>query len=181
MLAQRIATCTRCPLHATRTRVVVYRGAPRPRVLFVGEAPGRDEDLAGVPFVGAAGRRLDRAVAGLGLSELDWGVLNLLKCRPPENRFDPEAAVTCRPHLEDQLALLQPWCLVTLGRHPLAAFDPTAPKITEAAGIVRSWNGHPLFPLLHPAAALHAPRLRERWDSDLRKLGEYLASSAQTL
>ena len=177
-LSAEIAACTRCELHRTRRQVVIYRGAPRPRVLFVGEAPGAAEDLAGRPFVGRAGRRLDEAARSIGLADDAWGVLNLVKCRPPGNRFLPSAAEACRPFLLRQLDLLRPSVVVTLGRHALGALDPTAPPVTEAAGILRSWNGRPLFPLLHPAAPLHAPRLRERWARDLVALGSFLAPSA---
>lgn len=180
-LIRQIEGCVRCPLHATRDRVVIYRGAPHPRVLFVGEAPGREEDRIGLPFVGAGGRRLDHGIAELGLGAEEWGVLNLLKCRPPENRFDAGAAATCRPHLDAQIALLEPEIFVTLGRHALQSLDPGAPKITEAAGTIRSCRGRPLVPLLHPAAALHAPQLRARWEDDLRRLGEFLAGPGQTL
>jgi DNA polymerase len=161
---------------------VVYRGGESPWLLFIGEAPGRDEDRLGVPFVGRAGARLDRAIASLGLSPEEFGIVNLLKCRPPENRFDAHAAATCRPHLDRQIDLLQPRRLVTLGAHALKALDPSAPPITQAAGQPRTAVGRPLFPLLHPAAVSHAPRYGERWTEDLGRLHEWLiAPSAQTL
>jgi uracil-DNA glycosylase family 4 len=180
-LSEEIAACRRCDLYKTRRQVVIYRGAPRPKVLFIGEAPGAAEDLAGLPFVGRSGRRLDAAAHEVGLAADAWGVLNLIKCRPPENRFPPASSEACRPFLLRQLDLLDPSVLVTLGRHALAALDPAAPPITQAAGVPRSWNGRPMFPLLHPAAALHAPRLRERWARDLVALGAFLAPLAQNL
>jgi len=173
--------CTACPLCRTRTKVVFFRGSRDPTVLFIGEAPGADEDAAGVPFVGRAGRRLDDAVRTLGLSEADWAVINLLKCRPPGNRYPPDSAEQCRPFLDRQIELLDPEWIVTLGRHALHALDPTAPPITQSAGSPRKAGRRRLFPLLHPAAALHDPRLRARWASDLEHLRGALAGAPETL
>ncbi len=175
-LVDEIGRCTRCALHETRTRVVVYRGVPRPRVLFVGEAPGADEDREGIPFVGRAGRRLDRAIAEVGLTASDFGVLNLIKCRPPQNRFDRLAARTCRPYLDRQLELLRPTWIVPLGAHALAALLPGAARITDAAGTAFVVGGRHYFPLLHPAAVLHRPTLRPRWEGDLQALRARLES-----
>jgi len=181
-LVREVEGCTRCPLSRTRTHTVVYRGGATPSILFIGEAPGRDEDRQGVPFVGRAGTRLDRAIDAVGLRTDEFGIVNLLKCRPPANRFDRRAAATCRPYLDRQIDLLGPERLVTLGSHALHALDPTAPPITVAAGAPRTALGRPLFPLLHPAAVAHAPRYRERWTSDVTRLGEWLSVPlAQTL
>ncbi len=164
-----------CPLGAVRTNAVVYRGGLAPRVVFVGEAPGAEEDHTGRPFVGRSGRELDRAVAALGLADEEFGVLNVLKCRPPANRFDPSAARTCRPYLDRQLDLLRPELVVTLGARALTAIDPSAPPMLRAAGRPRDHGGTPHFPLIHPAAALRSRRLRERWERDVRALGRWLA------
>src|SRR5271170_6089500 len=98
-----IRGCTRCSLHRSRTNSVIYRGSFAPRVVFVGEAPGATEDRLGVPFVGRSGQRLDAAIAEVDLAPEEFGVLNLVKCRPPKNLFDRSAAVTCRPYLDRQL------------------------------------------------------------------------------
>ncbi len=143
-------------------------------MVFVGEAPGRAEDATGRPFVGASGRRLDRAIAELGLRMDEVGVINLVKCRPPENRLPRRSVLACRPFLERQLELLDPPVIVTLGRHALAELVPDAPPITQAAGRERSWNRRPLVPLLHPAAVLHNPKLAPRWAADLDRLGAVL-------
>jgi uracil-DNA glycosylase len=153
---------------------VVYRGGRRPSVVFVGEAPGAAEDACGEPFVGRAGRRLDAAIATLGVGDAEFGVLNLIKCRPPANRFDPAAAEACRPYLDAQLRLLAPRRLVTLGAHALEALDPTAPRILLAAGRPRSVAGTPLFPLLHPAA-VRSHATAARWDADVGALRTWLA------
>ncbi len=179
-LAREIRTCTLCPLSAHRLHAVVYRGSLQPRVVFVGEAPGAEEDRRGLPFVGRSGAILDRAVADLGPALGAWGVLNLLKCRPPANRFDRTAARTCRPYLDRQLELLRPEGLVSLGAHALAAFEPGAPRILLVAGTVRSRPPGWLFPLIHPAASLRSRRLRERWDRDLGALRSWLARAPST-
>jgi len=153
----------------------VYRGSLTPRVVFVGEAPGAEEDRTGLPFVGRSGRELDRAVASIGLSGAEYGVLNVLKCRPPGNRFDRRAAATCRPYLLRQLDLLRPEAIVSLGAHALHALEPSAPPVLGAAGRLRTSGDLPLFPLIHPAAALRSRRLRTRWEQDVRALGAWLA------
>jgi DNA polymerase len=155
---------------------VVYRGGAHPTIVLVGEAPGAAEDREGVPFVGRSGRRLDEALATAGIGPGDFGVVNLLKCRPPENRFDAEAASTCRPHLDEQLGLLSARLLVPLGARALKALDPSAPPITASAGRIRRSGDRTLFPMLHPAAALHDPRLRPRWEQDVRALGSAVAA-----
>ncbi|HXY12807.1 MAG TPA: uracil-DNA glycosylase [Thermoplasmata archaeon] len=173
-LSREIHACRKCPLGAIRTHAVVYRGGLAPRVVFVGEAPGAEEDRLGVPFVGRSGRLLDQGVASLGLAGGEVGVLNVLKCRPPENKFDSRAARTCRPYLDRQLQLLRPEVIVTLGARALAAVEPLAPPVLRAAGRPLRHGHPPRFPLLHPAAALRSRRLRERWDRDFRALGRWL-------
>jgi uracil-DNA glycosylase len=157
---------------------VVYRGGIAPRIVFVGEAPGAEEDRAGRPFVGRSGQILDAAIGALGVPPEDVGILNVLKCRPPLNRFDPAAAKTCRPFLDRQLALLRPRVVVTLGASALKALDPEAPPVLRAAGAPRPTRIPPLFPLVHPAASLRSRRLRERWDSDLGALSTWLRAGA---
>ena len=157
-----------CPLARGRTYAVAYRGAPRPWLVLVGEAPGAEEDRQGLPFVGRAGRLLDRTIAAVGLGSDDYGIVNVLKCRPAQNRFDPDAAEACRPYLDRQLALLAPSALVTLGARALAALDPGALPMLRSAGVERLRAGTPLFPMIHPAAAMRSRRWAERWTHDLR-------------
>ena len=156
-----------------RAHVVVYRGSLRPRIVFVGEAPGAEEDRRGVPFVGRSGRVLDAAIRSLGIEDDAWGVLNLIKCRPPKNQYDRRAARACRPFLDRQLALLRPELLVTLGAHALRAFDPGSPPVLRAAGTIRRTPGSPVFPLLHPAATLRSRSWAARWSRDVKKLAEW--------
>jgi uracil-DNA glycosylase family 4 len=174
-LEREIRACERCSLHASRTNAVVYRGSPSPRIVFVGEAPGATEDRQGVPFVGRSGKLLDAAISEARIGAEDFGILNVVKCRPPKNRFDPAAASTCRPYLERQLALLQPAILVSLGAHALRALDPSAPRVMLAAGRPRPLEQRVLFPLIHPAAALRSRSMAERWRSDIGSLGTWLA------
>jgi uracil-DNA glycosylase len=176
-LTREIEDCRRCDLHRTRTNVVVYRGGTAPRVVFVGEAPGAAEDRTGLPFQGRSGQRLDAAIASLGLRPTEVGIVNLIKCRPPQNHFAPWAAAACRPYLDRQLAWLDPERLVTLGAHALRALDPSAPAVLKAAGTPRTSARGPLFPLIHPAAALRSRRLAERWTADVTALGRWLASA----
>ena len=177
-LSDEVRRCTRCPLAATRTQAVVYRGSLAPRVVFVGEAPGAEEDRQGVPFVGRSGQVLDRALASLGPPLGEHGILNILKCRPPANRFDRRAAETCRPFLDRQLALLRPRALVSLGAWALAALDPEAPRILLTAGTPRRSPAGWLFPLVHPAATLRSRRLRVRWETDVEALRAWLSGPA---
>jgi uracil-DNA glycosylase len=177
-LSEEIRSCTLCPLSRSRQHAVVYRGSLAPQVVFVGEAPGAAEDREGVPFVGRSGRVLDRAVARLAAGLGEYGVLNVLKCRPPANRFDPSAARTCRPYLDRQLALLQPSAVVPLGARALAALDPDAPPILTASGFPRRGSGRWLFPLVHPAATLRSRRMKARWEADVARLGAWLSSGA---
>lgn len=173
-LSAEIRACRRCPLGASRTNAVVYRGGPSPQVVFVGEAPGTEEDRIGLPFVGRSGRILDEAIGRLGLTEDRVGILNVVKCHPPRNRFDRAAARACRPYLERQLELLRPAVVVTLGAWALRSLDPEAPPVLTAAGAPRTGPGGSLFPLLHPAAALRSRRWRERWTRDVAALARWL-------
>jgi uracil-DNA glycosylase len=177
-LSEEIRRCTLCPLSRSRSHAVVYRGSLEPRVVFVGEAPGAEEDRQGIPFVGRSGRLLDRAIEELGPPLGEYGILNLIKCRPPANRFDPSAARTCRPYLDRQLGLLRPRALVPLGARAWGALVPHAPPILSVAGAPQLGPGGWMFPLLHPAAALRSRAWRARWDRDVRALGAWLGTSA---
>jgi DNA polymerase len=157
--------------------VVIYRGSSTPRIVFVGEAPGVREDQVGLPFVGRSGQRLDAAIGELGIRPDEYGVLNLVKCHPPGNRFDPAAARTCRPYLDRQLELLRPSLLVPLGANALRALDPAAPPILKAAGCARRNLGRDMFPLVHPAAAMRSRLLALRWRSDVEALADWLGRS----
>jgi uracil-DNA glycosylase len=174
-LNREIDHCRRCPLGNLRKYVVIHRGSLRPRVLFVGEAPGASEDRVGIPFVGAAGKRLDRLVAQLGLLESEFAVINVIKCHPPANKFSTEAAVACRPFLARQIEFLQPIMIVPLGVSALSAFRPDLLPISRAAGWLSRWRGLLFFPLIHPAAAARSGTLKRRWEHDGKSLARVLS------
>ena len=158
------------------TNLVPGEGNPDADVVFVGEAPGASEDKQGRPFVGSAGKLLDRLLEDAGLQRDDVFITNVVKARPPKNR-DPRATEVRHylPWLLAQLDVIEPNLVIPLGRHPLAHFAPDV-KISEAHGRVLETDRWRLFPLFHPAAALHNPSLRETLHEDARKLGETLRS-----
>jgi uracil-DNA glycosylase len=156
------------------TNLVPGEGSANAVVMLVGEAPGASEDRSGRPFVGSAGKLLDRLLGEAGLERADVFITNVVKARPPGNR-DPKADEVAHhlPWLEAQIAIVEPQLLVPLGRHALARFAPGA-KITEAHGRVIERDGRTLFPMFHPAAALRNPKLRATLHEDARRLREAL-------
>jgi uracil-DNA glycosylase len=158
----------------TATRMVPGEGNPEAAVMFVGEAPGAKEDESGRPFVGGAGKLLDRLLEEAGLERADVFITNVVKARPPGNR-DPKADEVAHhlPWLEAQLDVIRPKLLVPLGRHALVRFAPDA-KITQAHGRVLERDGRTLFPMFHPAAALRNPQLRKTLHEDAQALREAL-------
>jgi DNA polymerase len=175
--------CTRCPLHQTRTNVVFGAGDADADLMFVGEAPGRTEDELGLPFVGQAGKLLDKLLGEIGLERGDVFVCNTLKCRPPGNRDpQPMEIEACRDYLERQVELIQPKVIATLGNFStkLLRGDPTG--ITRLHGQVeertigaRTVN---LYPLFHPAAALYTPSMVETLRADFARIPGLLAQPA---
>ena len=152
------------------TNLVPGEGSATAKVMLVGEAPGAKEDESGRPFVGGAGKLLDRLLEEAGLERADVFITNVVKARPPGNR-DPKADEVAHhlPWLEAQLEILSPRVLVPLGRHALNFFAKDA-KITETHGHVLERDGRTLFPMFHPAAALRNPKLRETLHEDARAL-----------
>jgi uracil-DNA glycosylase family 4 len=150
--------CTRCGLAETRTQVVFGVGDPAARLMFVGEAPGEQEDLAGEPFVGRAGQLLTRLIEGIGLTRADVYIANVVKCRPPGNRNPaPVEIETCRPYLEAQLAFIEPSVVVTLGNFATKLLLSTTDGITSIRGRQFPFGeGAVLIPVLHPAAVLRS-------------------------
>jgi DNA polymerase len=149
--------CVACPLAEGRTQVVFARGDPRADLMFVGEAPGKDEDLQGEPFVGRSGKLLDRLIAEeIGLDRTGYYVANTLKCRPPGNRDPlPEETAACRHWLESQIELVQPKVIVTLGNFATRSLLNTTEGITRLRGRVHPFRvGIVLVPTFHPSAAL---------------------------
>ncbi len=157
-LAREAAGCTRCPLAAGRTQVVFGTGDPHADLMFVGEAPGREEDLQGEPFVGRSGRLLDRLLLEeLGIDRRGVYIANVVKCRPPDNR-DPKAdeIAACRPYLSAQLDLIAPRVVVTLGNFATKLLLDTDRGITKLRGRSYDLGPRQLVPTYHPAAALRS-------------------------
>ncbi|MGO8873653.1 MAG: uracil-DNA glycosylase [Acidimicrobiales bacterium] len=157
-LAGEAAGCTRCPLSAGRTQVVFGVGDPDADLMFVGEAPGRDEDLQGEPFVGRSGRLLDRLLLEeLGVGRDRCYIANVVKCRPPDNRDPrPEEIAACRPYLTAQLELIRPSVVVTLGNFATRLLLQTDQGITKVRGRSYPMGEWQLVPTYHPAAALRS-------------------------
>jgi uracil-DNA glycosylase family 4 len=150
--------CTKCPLAEGRTQVVFGVGDPDAELLFVGEGPGREEDLAGEPFVGRSGKLLDRLMwEELGLTRDRCYIANVVKCRPPNNRNpEPIEIESCRPYLEEQISLIAPAVIITLGNFATRLLLDTAAGIGQLRGEAYLYGGGHLVPTYHPAYALRA-------------------------
>ena len=181
-IAEEIRGCTRCPLAAGRTRTVPGEGNVLSDVLLVGEGPGAREDATGRPFVGPAGQLLDELLRGIGWAREDVFIANVVKCRPPGNR-DPEPAeiAACAPYLDGQERALDPAVVVTLGRHSLQRYLPGARIGAVHGRLRRSFAGLHVFPMYHPAAALHQASLRETLFRDMRGLPAALLAAREAL
>ncbi|MGZ8563935.1 MAG: uracil-DNA glycosylase [Candidatus Limnocylindria bacterium] len=180
-VALEVSGCTRCPLHAGRTRTVPGEGNPVSDVLLVGEGPGAREDATGRPFVGPAGQLLDELLRAIGWGREQVFIANVVKCRPPGNRDpEPEEISACRPYLDRQEAALDPAVIVTLGRHSLRRYLPDS-RIGEVHGRLRRSGGRFVFPMYHPAAALHQASLRETLFADIRGLPAALLAARQAI
>jgi DNA polymerase len=170
-LRAHIGDCRRCPLAETRTTLVFGVGDPHARLMFIGEAPGKNEDLKGEPFVGAAGKFLDELLASIGIERSQVYIANMVKCRPPGNR-DPEPLEieTCAPFLARQIELIDPAVIATLGRfaaHYVLGLD--AP-ITTLRGKLYHRDGRNVVPVFHPAAALYDSSKRSVLEDDFKRL-----------
>ena len=174
----KLGECRRCPLHESRTRIVFGSGNPRAEIVLVGEAPGAREDAEGVPFVGAAGRLLDRMLESIGVGREDIYIANVLKCRPPANRNPrPEEIETCKPFLQEQLGAIRPAVVGTLGNFATRVLLQTREGITSLRGRVFEVQGWTVLPMYHPAAALHNGGLRSEIEADFQRLRDLRVSS----
>jgi DNA polymerase len=180
-VAAEVSGCTLCPLHVGRRLTVPGEGNPLSDVLLVGEGPGAREDATGRPFVGPAGQLLDELLQSIGWAREHVFIANVVKCRPPGNRDpEPEEISACRPYLDRQEAALDPAVIVTLGRHSLRRYLPDA-RIGEVHGRLRRSGGRFVFPMYHPAAALHQASLRETLFADVRGLPAALLAARQAI
>lgn len=173
VLADTVRTCQKCVLSETRINTAFARGNPTAEVCFVGEGPGADEDREGIPFVGKAGELLDKMIAAMGFARGDVYVCNIIKCRPPGNRNPEPAEVSaCAGYLTEQLELVQPKIIVTLGNVPLKALFGME-GITKMRGTWRLYEGRiPTMPTYHPAYVLRNPTEKVRGDvwNDLKQV-----------
>jgi uracil-DNA glycosylase len=181
-VADEVRACIRCALAARRTHAVPGEGNVLSDVLLVGEGPGAREDATGRPFVGPAGQLLDELLHAIGWERGDVFITNVVKCRPPGNR-DPEPAETaaCSEYLDRQESALDPSVIVTLGRHSLQRYLPGARIGAVHGSLRRAYGGLHVFPMYHPAAALHQASLRETLFRDMRGLPAALLAARQAL
>jgi uracil-DNA glycosylase family 4 len=179
-LYKEVQVCEKCPLHETRTKSVFGAGDADAEVMFVGEAPGAEEDRQGLPFVGRAGQLLNQLLEGIGLSRDDVFIANVLKSRPPGNR-DPQPLEieACRPYLFEQVRLIEPRVVCTLGNFATKLLSGNPTGITRVRGTpqVHELGGRTVFllPLFHPAAALRTPAVKETLRTDLELLPQLLS------
>jgi DNA polymerase len=179
-----VAGCTKCRLSEGRTQVVFGAGDPAADLMFVGEAPGFHEDQQGQPFVGQAGKLLDKLLAGIGLERERVYIANVLKCRPPGNRDpQPDEIEACEAHLFRQIAIIEPKVVATLGNFATKLLSGKPAGITRVHGAEQetTLGGRRvlLFPLYHPAAALYTPAMLKVLDADFARLPELLGRTVE--
>ncbi len=176
-----LADCRRCPLCQGRRNIVFGVGSPHARVVFVGEAPGREEDEKGEPFVGEAGRLLDRIIFAMGMQREEVYICNVEKCRPPGNRDpNPEEIAACEPYLKRQLAAIRPQLIVALGKFAAQTLLRDETPISRLRGKWSTYEGIPLMPTYHPAYLLRNPAgKREVWEDMKQVLARLRQQSEQ--
>ena len=174
-----VRNCTDCPLASGRTHAVPGEGNPQADVMFIGEAPGFQEDRQGRPFVGPAGKLLDGLLASIGTNRDDVFIANMVKCRPPDNRDPaPREVAACTKFLDRQIELVNPKLIVTLGRFAFGRYFP-GEGITKARGRLREKVGRKIFPVLHPAAVLRRDELRPTMIEDFKAISEILEGRSE--
>ena len=172
-LRERILTCTSCPLHKTRNNSIFGEGAPDAEILLVGEAPGADEDRLGRPFIGKSGQLLEKILQVSGFTrEKHVFISNIVRCRPPNNRVPTALELeTCLPYLTEQIELIDPKIIITLGATSLKKLlGNESYKITKVRGNWINWNGRLVMPVFHPAALLRNPNLKHDTWEDFKKV-----------
>lgn len=175
LVAKQAAVCRDCGLCAGRTNSVPGEGNPDADIMCIGEGPGFYEDQQGRPFVGASGKFLDELLAGIGLDRRKVFIANVVKCRPPENRDpQPDEIAACGKYLDEQIRVIDPRVIVTLGRHSMQRYFP-GEAISRVHGQPRRKDNRIIVPMYHPAAALHQGNLRKVIEADFKKLPDVLA------
>lgn len=181
-LAGQISVCTKCDLYKGRTKAVPGEGPTHAEIMFIGEGPGANEDKQGRPFVGASGKFLDQLLAQAQVTRADVWITNIVKCRPPGNR-DPQMIEieTCTSnYLENQIKIVNPSIIVTLGRHSMSRFFPGS-KITQIHGQMQRVGKRFIIPMFHPAAALHQDRFKPMLMEDFARLPAQLEEARAAL
>ncbi len=174
-LRQKMAACTRCELHKTRTNMVFGEGNPDSELIFIGEGPGRDEDLSGRPFVGRAGALLTKIIKAMGLEREDVYMANIVKCRPPGNRNpEPDEVLECIPFLEEQVDLIGPKVICSLGNVATQTLTGERNGITRMRGGSYEYRGIQVIPTFHPAACLRNPGIKKDVWEDIKKIMKVL-------
>jgi DNA polymerase len=179
-LAAEVRSCTKCPLHSSRTNAVPGEGPSGALVVIVGEAPGRNEDEQGRPFVGAAGQNLDDLLSVAGLSRDSVFITNCVKCRPPANRRPARAELdACHPYVRRQIEAISPSMVVLLGDTALKEFFPEN-SLGGSHGTSMKRGGVEFYPTYHPASVIYNPSLREVLRADFRKLGSLVGGQTRS-
>jgi DNA polymerase len=174
-ISKNILTCEKCPLAGSRKNAVPGEGSLNANIMFIGEGPGREEDIQGRPFVGAAGKFLDELLGEIGYEREEVFIGNVVKCRPPNNRVpSPSEIEACIPYLYAQIAIIEPKIICTLGNTPLNALVSPTLTIGAVHGTLLEKDGFRFFPMYHPAAALYHGELRGTLKKDFLKLKELL-------
>lgn len=177
-LRAEIGDCTRCRLHSSRKTIVFGTGNPRARLMFIGEAPGQDEDLQGKPFVGKAGQLLTKIIKAMGMERDDVYIANILKCRPPSNRNpQPDEIATCEPFLKKQVEIIAPEVICALGTFAAQTLLGTDRKISSLRGRFHDYQGIRLMPTYHPAYLLRNPNDKRLVWEDMKLIMEILAGA----
>jgi DNA polymerase len=176
-LYQQIALCHKCDIARLRTKVVPGEGAENADIMFIGEAPGWHEDQQGRPFVGPAGQFLDRLLASINLKRQQVYIANVIKCRPPDNRDPlPTEIQNCRQWLDNQIEIIKPRMIVTLGRYSMAMYFP-GKSISKIHGTAVKRDNIIYYAMYHPAAALHQQSLHQAIEADMLKIPNLLAET----
>jgi DNA polymerase len=170
-IRQDLGDCRRCPLYGTRKQIVFGTGNPKARLVFVGEAPGYDEDRQGLPFVGAAGQLLTKIIHAMNLSREQVYICNIVKCRPPNNRDpQPDEIRSCLPYLHRQLAVIQPEVICALGKFAAQTLVGSQEPISKLRGRFYAYRGIPLMPTYHPAYLLRNPQGKRHVWEDIQEI-----------
>jgi len=174
-IREQLGDCTRCKLHSTRSNIVYGVGDPCAELMFVGEAPGRDEDQQGVPFVGRAGQLLTKIIEAIDLRREDVYIANVIKCRPPKNRNpEPDEIETCQPYLFAQIDAIQPKVVVALGAFAVKTLLQSDESISKLRGRTFDYRGAKLIPTFHPAYLLRSPDKKADVWEDMKKVRSLL-------